>query len=179
MRLRALLRFSAMFWFKMLKFSVLVAFLLVDQTIGQSSGACQTPYNENGACIPIRDCASIWRIVTEAPRPLDQRVLQFLQKSTCGNPSERRVCCRLQDVSGGDAGAATVEPPSSDTISEVVNHPNLNQLDRRSCGPISSDRIAHGNETVLFEFPWMALLGYEDSGSGIDYRCGGAVINKR
>lgn len=157
--------------------------LLVQRISGQTSGDCLTPYSESGSCVPIRDCTTIWRIVTEAPRPLDQRILQFLQKSTCGQVSERRVCCRFQDVAGFDQNVVTeasnsATPQTTSAVSEVTNHPKLNQLDQVNCGPISSERIAHGNETVLFEFPWMALLGYGDA-DNIEWKCGGSVISKK
>lgn len=166
----------------MLKF-LLINCLLTYTVLGQATEECRTPFSEAGSCVAIRECSSIWRIVTEAPRPLNQRVLQFLQNSVCGSPSERRVCCRLQDISGASPSTAVQQPVTPSTpietpTDEIANHPSLRFLDLKTCGPISSDRIAHGNETVLYEFPWMALLGYEDSG-GLDFKCGGSVINKR
>lgn len=141
---------------------------------------CRTPFNENGQCIQIRDCTSIWRIVTEAPRPWSTEVVNFLQNSVCGNPSERRVCCRLQDIADTAASRPNGNTETAGTTGTVLTHRNINLLDQRNCGPDTSDRIANGNETVLFEFPWMALLGYEDVGATEpDWKCGGSVINRR
>lgn len=147
-------------------------------SFGQSSGDCLTPFKERGTCIAIRDCTTIWQIVTRAPRPLSDRVLKFLQSSICEDPALHKVCCRYQDVAQGTQNPALIDSTPSVANDDVVNHRNLNLLDTRSCGPISSDRIAYGNSTSLFEFPWMALLEYEDS-NGRDFKCGGALINKR
>uniref|UniRef100_A0A336MQL0 CLIP domain-containing serine protease n=1 Tax=Culicoides sonorensis TaxID=179676 RepID=A0A336MQL0_CULSO len=145
---------------------------------GQSNGDCMTPFNERGTCISIRDCTTIWQIVTTAPRPLSQRVLNFLQSSVCDEPALRKVCCRYQDVAQGVPVPALIATNPVVQNDEIANHRNLNLLDTRNCGPISSDRIAYGNATSLFEFPWMALLQYEDS-DGKDFKCGGSLINKR
>lgn len=62
--------------------------------------------------------------------------------------------------------------------SNIENHRNLHFLDSKNCGAISSDRIAYGSETSLFEFPWMARLQYSRRNDRV-FRCGGSVINKR
>lgn len=157
---------------------VLVATLLTAVVSGQSSGDCQTPFSERGTCIAIRDCTTIWQIVTTAPRPLSERVLKFLQSSVCEDPALRKVCCRYQDVAQGVQVPALVATNPVVASDDIVNHRNRNLLDTKACGPISSDRIAYGNATSLFEFPWMALLQYEDS-TGKDFKCGGSLINRR
>lgn len=49
-----------------------------------------------------------------------------------------------------------------------------------NCGLASSERIANGNETAVFEFPWMALLMYRNEDTDeITGDCGGALISDR
>jgi len=43
---------------------------------------------------------------------------------------------------------------------DVSNHPNLALLPRNICGPVSGDKIYNGKKTSLFQYPWMALIGY-------------------
>lgn len=173
-----------------LTFITLFTNLLLHISSGQRSGDCNTPFGEVGQCVPIQQCTPMWKIVTEAPRPLSQRVLQYLQQSICGSTSERRVCCRFQDVSeqffSNNQGptvatpVTTVAPVSTASSTNVLTHRNIRLLELKDCGPVSSDRIAFGNQTVLYEFPWMALLGYEDSESlSPEWSCGGSVISQK
>ncbi|XP_038206940.1 CLIP domain-containing serine protease 14D-like isoform X2 [Zerene cesonia] len=47
-----------------------------------------------------------------------------------------------------------------------------------SCGDIDGYRIVGGNVAGLYEFPWMALISYNDT-TGIDFKCSGSIINSR
>ncbi len=60
---------------------------------------------------------------------------------------------------------------------DASTHPNLNLLPRADCGQILDQRVSNGNKTDLFEYPWMALLRY-DNGTHVDNRCGGSLISK-
>ncbi|CAG9822462.1 unnamed protein product [Phaedon cochleariae] len=51
--------------------------------------------------------------------------------------------------------------------------------DRSGCGFQDTDRIYHGNETSLEEFPWMALLQYRNASGFTKWACAGALINPR
>lgn len=152
-------------------FAIFLIFLSVDQNLGQHS--CQLRNsNKSGICIPIRECPTIWDVVKNAPRPLDQRTLQFLRESICGNIAEQRVCCR-SDV----AQPPLISSPSTQRTG-IELHPNYSLLDLKHCGINNHDRISYGNITELQEFPWMALLGYSNA-NGIEWRCGGSVITAR
>lgn len=152
--------------------------LLLHITSGQQIGSsCTNPLNQQGQCVALERCTTIVRLINEAPRPLSEQVRNFLQRSFCGTPSDRVVCCRLQDIT---QTTATRAPTTTVSSTNVQSHRNLNLLELRECGPVSSDRIAFGNSTVLYEFPWMALLGYEDNESlSPDWGCGGSVISRR
>lgn len=61
----------------------------------------------------------------------------------------------------------------------IYDHPNRRLLEDDDCGPIAEGRIYGGDIAALYEFPWIAALGY-DTGDGInEFRCGGALISKR
>lgn len=58
-------------------------------------------------------------------------------------------------------------------------HPNLKLLPQENCGSTSMTmRITSGKRTSIGEFPWMALIAY-DTEEGIDFKCGGSLINDR
>lgn len=149
--------------------------ILIRITSGQSGSSCNTPLGETGRCVSLQQCPALLKIINDAPRPLPERVKNYIQQSVCGNPSDRIVCCRLQDI------ASTTPPPvRPSSTNSIQTHRNLNLLELRNCGPVSADRIAFGNATVLYEFPWMALLGYEDNDSlSPEWNCGGSVISRR
>lgn len=54
-------------------------------------------------------------------------------------------------------------PPLDDRPVNVQNDPNLRLLPHDVCGPGATNRIINGNKTNVFEFPWMARLGYTSS----------------
>lgn len=134
--------------------------------------SCLTPYNEPGQCIPIQQCTKVWEIVTLAPRPLTIRIINFLKEIVCGNPLDRTVCCRNQDVSMAYSGQ-TVQKDFS-------KHQNIHLLNQGTCGISNAKEPSTGLLTNLYEFPWMALLGYEDkTTNGPEWRGSGTIITKR
>ncbi|XP_063697738.1 melanization protease 1-like isoform X1 [Culicoides brevitarsis] len=162
---------------------VVIFLQFASNVASQSNGDCMTPFNERGTCIEIRECSTIWNIVTSAPRPLADRVLKFLQDSVCDDPALRKVCCRYQDVLTSGQVPALVAPNPAVLDDDIVNHPKKSLLDLKYCGPIWSDRIVFGNAKregliLLYEFPWMALLQYTTAGEK-DFKCGGSLINRR
>ena len=88
-------------------------------------------------------------------RPLPPDVIDFLRKSQCGfSGNSPLVCCPVSTVT------ATV--PEIAEEGPVVNpdHPNLVLLPLNICGPVSANKIYNGKKTSLFQYPWMALIGY-------------------
>lgn len=160
----------------------LVILILLMQTITSFtqiiSSSCYTYYKESGKCVSIRKCKPIWKLILDAPRPLPDRLTEYIRNSQCGNPQDQNICCRPHDVEG-----VITENPNrnfADNVnSAITNHRNLDLIDSRICGTSNTDRISNGNNTSLFEFPWSALLGYEDSLGEIYYRCGGTLITDR
>lgn len=46
---------------------------------------------------------------------------------------------------------------------DVSRHPAVRELLPEVCGVFTEEKITRGNNASLFEFPWMALLGYVTS----------------
>lgn len=59
---------------------------------------------------------------------------------------------------------------------DPLKHSNFRFFKNLKCGAFYVPRIAHGNNSVLFEFPWAAQLGYKKFGD-IEFNCGGTVIS--
>lgn len=56
----------------------------------------------------------------------------------------------------------------------------MNLINDESCGiSTGEDKVIRGQLAHLFEFPWMALLGFESRFSEFSWKCGGTLINKR
>ncbi|XP_055678221.1 serine protease grass-like [Lutzomyia longipalpis] len=158
---------------------------------------CTTPEGFQAACTPVMNCPPILGILNNAPRPLPQNIVTYLQRLQCfhstGVPA---VCCRRPSV--GNTPTAPVTPsapvtpvpisPASDvnTVSndiptgptDVSRHPNIGLLPTTTCGPLLGDRVAFGEKTALFEYPWMALIRYEVA-DGFAYKCGASLITDR
>ncbi|XP_044746566.1 serine protease grass-like [Coccinella septempunctata] len=142
---------------------------------------CNTPFRGYGSCVGIYSCQPLVTFLRNAPRPLSRENADLIRSYQCGfEQTNIKVCCpsdpgeiaRLVGSSSGGGGDGDPEAP------DVSSHRNLRLLPE-DCGRLSTDeRIINGNQTGLFEFPWMALLSYRLT-NGPEFRCGGSIINNR
>ncbi|KAG4079962.1 hypothetical protein HA402_006274 [Bradysia odoriphaga] len=153
---------------------------------------CSIPDGSVGVCVQIDDCPSIRSLLLGSARPLPSHVIT------------PKVCC-LDDIFTTEVSITptpfqpitpsqvtpTENQPSpstsgpdldlgsrSDLPDDASDHPNLNLLPLTNCGDILEQKLSNGNKTDLFEFPWMALLRYENGGN-IESLCGGSLISDR
>jgi len=73
-------------------------------------------------------------------------------------------------------GIATTTSSPIKSQNDPMSHPNYKFFKDLKCGSLFSNRVAHGNNSDLFEFPWAAQLGY-DRITSFSYNCGGTVIS--
>uniref|UniRef100_A0A182NNM2 CLIP domain-containing serine protease n=1 Tax=Anopheles dirus TaxID=7168 RepID=A0A182NNM2_9DIPT len=152
---------------------------------------CTTPKRVEGFCVPIERCRNIYSIISSGDPP-SQGVQKYINRAACTLPGvARSICCRPMEV---DPAPATTTPKMIESRSgyntprsglsikmgiEPRSSSTLNwSLLPTDCGSKSNDRIAHGNLTDVFEYPWMVLLRYESNGMLYD-KCGGSLINNR
>ena len=63
---------------------------------------------------------------------------------------------------------------------DAIKHRNIKLLDFENCGQLYHDRISKGNKTLVFQYPWMAMLRYgSNDRRKLDNKCGGSLINSR
>ncbi|XP_065073005.1 serine protease grass-like isoform X2 [Ochlerotatus camptorhynchus] len=124
----------------------------------RESLSCTTPNSIPGQCITVHRCRHILNMFkTQTMIPPAQQ--SFIRQSACHLPNVKyAVCCQLDEI----------ERPAPDI-----------SLLPTECGITTADRVAGGDETGVFEFPWMALLRYRDFEGGIVDGCGGTLINDR
>ncbi|PSN45975.1 Melanization protease 1 [Blattella germanica] len=156
---------------------------LMREQIGRENGEkCTTPDNKLGQCINIKGCPSVLALLTQS-RPIPADVLDFLRRSQCGFEGRTPlVCCAV--TSDTPTPPPITRPPVSEPgVSgpvDVSNHPNLRLLPLNICGPYTENKILNGKETEVFEYPWMALIGYNRAGTDRRvYRCGGTILNEK
>ncbi|KAH8268680.1 hypothetical protein KR026_011634, partial [Drosophila bipectinata] len=145
-----------------------------------SFGSCRPQEgDETGQCVHITSCPYLSNILqTTQPTPA-QRTL--LKNSQCGLDNRKNnrpvlerilVCCPQSKRSGNTEIKSTADDegplpgnvlPGDDT-----------------CGFLFSDRIIGGQNTSLWEFPWMVMLQYKKLFSdSLSFNCGGSLINSR
>lgn len=145
-------------------------FKLIDSQWVIDDEGCRTPYRGIGTCIVIRECQPMIDYL-QASEAITPAVINILRDYQCGfERSEVKVCC--------PDGPIVVERPKVTNVPNSLEHRNVNLLPT-DCGLLpGGNRIINGNRTALFEFPWMALLSYQTP-TGVDFRCGGTIINDR
>lgn len=133
---------------------ILIKSILVDWTLEDEK--CELPNKEFGLCIPLKSCKPVYKQLENLGSfyQVSTELTKFLRNHHCGfDNNDPKVCCFLKNLERIE----TRKPP------DVSKHKNL-ELVPQDCGIIdTSDRIVNGDKTGLLEFPWMALLGYQDS----------------
>ncbi|KAG5894889.1 hypothetical protein JTB14_030594 [Gonioctena quinquepunctata] len=133
--------------------------------------ACITPRKQNGECVVINTCASLFALLQH--RPIKSQDADYLRRSQCGfEGTLPKVCCPFTSQP-----VTTSRPTIDYTQASPADSPLLPSLD--VCGVDAQDRIYGGNETNLQEFPWMVLVEYERDDRRHGFYCGGVLINSR
>ncbi|XP_065359433.1 uncharacterized protein LOC135953451 [Calliphora vicina] len=153
--------------------------------------SCITPPMETGLCVPYNECPYANNLVKHygSYDAIPKNDLNVLIKSKCSRDNEPiRLCCKFSNnyvPQNTQSKAITAKPDPTLTedldynreFSSQFNSQGLNILAELSCGRSGGNRLAGGNEADLAEYPWMALLTYNEGSDQIN--CGGSLISNR
>lgn len=137
---------------------------------------CNNPDNAQGTCMKLAECASLQPLLN-LPRPLPQNVLDYLRRSTCQGPDRYSVCCSNQPPSVG-----RVTPTPVPDVATKRPHPLIDSIlpSKSQCGQeVSVNRIVGGEVTGIDQYPWMALIEYENKNSRRSLSCGASLISSK
>lgn len=174
---------------------VLAALLLITSALSvlsqTSDPECLTPTQSKGFCVPIERCRNIYNIVNDPTNTPSRGIQNYIKKAACTLPGvARSVCCQPGEVTPAPTTTTTTTTTTAATPAIngltilIGNEPapdaelNWSLLPTNNCGMLTINRIAHGNKTDPFQFPWMVLLRYDSNGELRD-GCGGSLINNR
>ncbi|KAJ8985954.1 hypothetical protein NQ317_010712 [Molorchus minor] len=150
---------------------------------GFQTETCVPPRGKQ--CMHIRKCPYFDYLLNHTTKPRPMSLIKLIQENQCGfDGNNPYVCCDdLPSSSSSITTTTTTLAPVYNKLGDAVHkHPNFNLLPIDICGtsvPFSTDsRITAGTQTVIEEYPWMALLAYYKD-KEVDFRCGGTVINER
>ncbi|XP_055523204.1 CLIP domain-containing serine protease B10 [Wyeomyia smithii] len=130
----------------------------------QFHATCKTPNRRDGRCIPRSECRSFAEFFFP-DRILTMDELNFLRMSRC-NENPPMICC---------PDRITAATPVQFQHSSRLPDPQLSE-----CGTdILVDKIYGGDDTLLEEYPWYALLEYITKKNERAFQCGGSLISKR
>ncbi|KAJ6637209.1 Serine protease easter [Pseudolycoriella hygida] len=131
-----------------------------EESAGYST-ACYTPNNQNGICVPLLSCGSLYQLIQKVPLYPEDR--NYLRQSQCGyNQQPYVVCC--PDV--------YTNPAVTESSNGLLPSPGV-------CGTDNTNRIIGGEITKIDEFPWMALIEYSKPNNRRGFHCGGVLISDR
>ncbi|KAJ3647414.1 hypothetical protein Zmor_019293 [Zophobas morio] len=137
---------------------------------------CRTPNNQSGDCKLINQCPALMSLLLK--RPISETNLDFLKKSNCGYEDILpKVCCLIESSTKSTVKPPVTEGPTDPTPVAAISSRLLPDLD--SCGLNTQSRIYGGEKTELDEFPWLALLQYQQGNGKKAFLCGGTLINNR
>ncbi|XP_067629470.1 serine protease grass-like [Eurosta solidaginis] len=160
------------------------------QVINAQYYTCLTPYNTYGRCVPHRECKFLQKLLLHYGAALPQNIAMDVRRSRCqSNAPGIHVCCDdtltptlspLNPTHTGDNEHMTAghdNNTETDEYSASMNKKGLNILRAQKCGAAGGERVSHGENVDLFEFPWMALLIYNTEEE--PFKCGGSLITDR
>ena len=113
-------------------------------------------------CIIIKNCQKkldiLKQLKTCGSKCVSRNDEILIKTSICGFENRiPKVCCTKKSLE-----ATTISTPTNKRTSDfdILNHPSLSLLPNpNECGDSpDGDRIVGGEETILGEWPWMALL---------------------
>ncbi|XP_026477692.1 venom serine protease Bi-VSP-like [Ctenocephalides felis] len=161
---------------------VAIIFLIV---IGEIAGQdfeeclqqCKTPQNFLGACISIRSCDSLMKLLPTSRK--DENILNYLKQSACGfDQLGPKVCCPV--------GHSPFDEPNPEKNEKIENRFELPSGELQQCGNRSRNLRDHGGFAFIGgitskqgEWPWVAALGYRGENGSTKWLCGGALITRR
>ncbi|XP_076252333.1 phenoloxidase-activating factor 1-like [Rhynchophorus ferrugineus] len=129
-----------------------------------SEQSCLTPNGEEAVCIPISRCHIFTKIIAEKTVSTEQ--INYIRESKCGYNETYLVCCGTK--------------VDYDKTPDDIANANFvrNSLIPESCGLQVITRIFGGIDSESTDFPWLALLEYNQYGSK-KFLCDGSLISSR
>ncbi|XP_039282791.1 venom protease [Nilaparvata lugens] len=145
---------------------------------------CRTPDNEEGECISILDCESLYSILEDRRRTPEEYM--FLTQSHCGFEGDLpKVCCPLESSEPTILTSTTAKPQPVVELTTEFRPPSFpsgtdNRDMPQDCGRAGRiiNRIVGGRPALLRDWPWMALIGY-NSMTRPAWNCAGALVSSR
>ncbi|XP_065372231.1 transmembrane protease serine 9-like [Calliphora vicina] len=143
-----------MFW---LMFLVLIVAAI--HVNAKYASPCLTPDQQPGFCMPVKSCKTVYDFFTRISQTgeiISEHDKSKLASLHCGTfKNVAHVCCHESEIQ--------------------LNAEGLNILKDTTCGVYLVNTVANGLNASLFQFPWMALLKYDDP---VDpFKCGGTLIS--
>uniref|UniRef100_A0A1W7R8M0 CLIP domain-containing serine protease n=2 Tax=Aedes albopictus TaxID=7160 RepID=A0A1W7R8M0_AEDAL len=150
---------------------------------------CKTPTNKRGLCVSFYDCPSMLSYFGDRILTWEER--DFLRRSVCTGATSGRqpyVCCPDRRMENKDAAGSTTSAPVLTSVPVVEAKPVdkenrvgglLPDPSKNECGISIGMRIYGGEDADIDEFPWLAMLQYENHRGERKFSCGGSLINNR
>ncbi|XP_026477687.1 venom protease-like [Ctenocephalides felis] len=132
---------------------------------GDRSTPCSTPERRQGACVNIRRCVPLIRVLQAAARQPEAAV--YLRNSVCGyEGSDPKVCCAL-------VATPTTSKPAPITKGLLTKE--------NGCGfsNATHPKVVGGTPAELNSWPWLAVLGYRRGDGTYRWLCGGTLVSDR
>lgn len=168
-----------------------VGFLVLLVVGSSDQQECKTPTNKRGLCVSFYDCPSMLSFFGDRILTWEER--DFLRRSVCTGATSGRqpyVCCPDRKTDNKDAASTTTPVPvltsvltSADKDKPIEKENRVGGLlpdpTKNECGISIGMRIYGGENADIDEFPWLAMLQYENHRGERKYSCGGSLINNR
>jgi len=128
--------------------------------------SCQTPSGSEGACVSLRACPNLLRLLR---RPISLQARALLRSSVCRYGQRLPyVCC---PILRSTTTTTTTTPKPAPLISLQCGKQGTGS--KRPAGT----RVVGGTAAKPGEWPWLAALGYRSKQGGqVRFLCGGALI---
>ncbi|KAM7363924.1 serine protease grass-like isoform 2-T2 [Cochliomyia hominivorax] len=141
-------------------FLFIIFALIYSITPTEYGNNCKLLNQQEGLCVPVRSCKTTYNFFNNILKNggnISESEREMLRNLQCGIMKNGNilVCCDITEIQ--------------------LNPVALGLLKKNNCGIYSINRVSHGKDAILFGFPWMALLKYDDP--IMPFKCGGSLIS--
>ncbi|KAK3886566.1 hypothetical protein Pcinc_009292 [Petrolisthes cinctipes] len=160
------------------KWAMVVVVVVVVVTVDASRLARQASRCRPGQmCTPLRSCRTYQQFLTNPTGELRQRI----RRASCSNDRRNiQVCC--SDVIGDTTDTTPTDPITIGTTQNPGSGESLLPSKCRRASRVARQlfvpQVFNGEDSILKELPWTAVLGY-NSRTDPFWACGGTLITEQ
>uniref|UniRef100_A0A182ND67 CLIP domain-containing serine protease n=1 Tax=Anopheles dirus TaxID=7168 RepID=A0A182ND67_9DIPT len=147
-------------------------------TFAQYLSSCQTPDNDHGTCVLVRECPFAYAVLSKKIHSNND--IRYLEAIRCGKlASKALVCCNAPNITKATEPVDEEESTALLVENRFSTPEAKRELLPTTCGEDTYRGPIRGERASLFHFPWNVLIQHRTKDGEHRFHCGGSLISDR